>query len=82
MSITTLTPELKKLGYNYIEEENETIELSKNKKGTDRLRLDNVLNYAFKIDEYDDILEFEETDQELLELLESHGYEIIEDENL
>lgn len=81
MSITSLTPELKKLGYNYIEEENETIELSKNKKGTDRLRLDNVLNYAFKIDEYDDILEFEETDQELLELLESHGYEIIEDEN-
>ena len=82
MSITSLTPELKKLGYNYIEEENETIELSKNKKGTDRLRLDNNLNYAFKIDEYDDILEFEETDQELLELLESHGYEIIEDENL
>ena len=82
MSITTLTPELKKLGYKYIEEENETIELSKNKNGTARLRLDNVLNYAFKIDEYDDILEFEETDQELLELLESHGYKIIEDENL
>lgn len=82
MSITTLTPELKKLGYNHIEEENENIELSKNKKGTDRLRLDNVLNYAFKIDEYDDILEFEETDQELLELLESYGYKIIEDENL